>query len=217
MRIIIYLISIILILIIIRLVYYFFLTKNYKKINIDEVLNVAETGDIILFKYKDKYFLDIKKHLLTFFSHCGMVVENDNNKYILENFSKNDYNKYNNKGGATLIDLKSRIKDYNGSVFIIKLKNKLDLDRKNTLINKLETYLKYNYYENYEKFMFQKCILNFKMNKNENELICSEFVFMILKDLNLINYKEYISCKTPWNIFNLEFYDKYKFYKIMKN
>ncbi len=209
-----YLILILILIIFLRLTYFFLLTKNYKKIDLDNFINLAETGDIILFKCKFVEFLDFKINLTSFFTHCGIVIEKNNKKYILESFSKNDYEKFNDEGGSALIDLKSRIDDYNGGIYIIKLKNKLQYNKKIKLLNELDNYLKYDFYEKYPYLYLNKCILKYNISKNDNEVFCSELVHMILKDLGLVNQNEYSSCKLPIHLFRLDIYDKNNYYRL---
>jgi hypothetical protein len=182
---------------------------------------MIETGDVIYFSYTN--------FLKPYFSHVGMaIVDEKNNKYILELHGDNKRRVYiSKKGGVSFSSLKTRIMTYRISapgvdIYLSKLRNDKVPSLEKTLgfINKITDYKNTYRYNNkvIDKVIFdctRKKLLDMKVddkNYGDTNLICSEFVMLCLMDLGIIQ-DDNISCKTPEEFLmlkdnNKKLYDK---------
>jgi hypothetical protein len=190
-------------------------------INIDDIYDMIETGDVIYFSYTN--------FLKPYFSHVGMVVVDDkNNKYILDmnrnikdndkiyllemDGNNNDRIYIGNDSGVSLNSFKARILTYiteapGVDIYISKLRNDKipSLETTMQFINKISDYKNMYKFNNEfrNKVMFdctRKKLLDMNVNDRrhgENSLICSEFVMMCLRDLGIVQPDADIYCKTP--------------------
>lgn len=203
---------------------------NYSSytINIDDIYDIIETGDVIYFSYTN--------FLKPYFSHVGLaIVDDKNNKYILEMNRNNEDNDkiylleidgnnkdriyISNDSGVSLNSLKARIMTYTAEVpdvdiFISKLRNDKipSLETTMQFINKISDYKNMYQFNNefINKVMFdcsRKKLLDMNVNDRkhgENSLICSEFVMMCLRDLGIVQPDIDIYCKTPEDFLTLK-------------
>lgn len=191
---------IIYIIIIIIIIFNFYNINNIKLIDINKYI---KTGDIILFKYNK---IDFIHKIISPFTHIGIIILYNNKSYILETHTKGDtkYMGFNNEG-VNIYNLYDRLHKYNGTTYLLKLKNPLSNISINKLINNIPKYFKIPYITNYKQYYFNNCIMN--QSKIYNGMICSEFIYYILQDIiynnNNLNYK----CIKPNDFLDNDLYD----------
>jgi len=205
-----YLACILIFFILIKYLYYHNKIKlKYKYININKCYNIIETGDLVLYKCKIENKEDLLIQLHSYFSHCGMIIEIDNHKYILE-MGKEYKDEYLNDN-VNIIEFNKRISNYKGQVYILK-SNIIDISKyKKHILDNIHVYKKYKY-DNDIFINYIKAIFNFK--SDTIDMFCSEFYYHILTDIGVVpplNNKKI----TPLDLYNLTIYDKNKFYKII--
>jgi hypothetical protein len=206
-----YIISIIIIFILIKYIYYYITIKlKHQYINIDKCVNIINTGDLVLFICNIENKGDLLVRLNSYFSHCGMIIEIDNYKYILELTTEENENYLNDN--VNLVEFNKRVKNYKGEVYILKCNNINISKYKKHILNHMHIYKKYKY-DNNLYFNYLKAIFNFKTNIPD--MFCSEFYYHILTKLGLVHPLNNNKIITPIDIYNLKIYDKNKFYKII--
>ena len=197
--------------VIIYIVKYNNIINKYQFLDIDTAYNIAETGDLILFKYEIEDLIDVQIQGRSAFSHCGMVLEINNQKYVLETSEKYDDEAYCNNSGPCLSQFHNRINKYNGRVCLLKKRYPFQKVHYDRLIQNLNNYMKIKFRDKYINEVYNTCILN-KKNKSD-EMHCSEFISYILTDIGILNISKTI-CMTPFKLFYLDLYDKNMIYRI---
>ncbi len=197
----------------IKIINYYQILNNYKIISIENINEKVETGDIVLFRNNK---LNIKNTIIqiqSLFSHCGVIIEKDNKKYILESTIKGDIDPYdiNDKGGVNINELIQRINKYNGNIYIIKIKY-IDNEQKKLLLNNYNKYMNIDYDVNFME-NYIKCNIFYKNKYNNSYMFCSEFIYNIFKDIGLVKNNKCSKCISPFDIYNLQILDKNNFYK----
>ncbi len=187
-------IIIVLFLIIYYILIYLNISYNYeneeyikqKYIDIETVYNDLKTGDLILFSAQDysplnRIFSNLR------FSHVGIVIKKNKKKYILE-LLESDYVYKNNKlyYGVNIFNLKNRIENYCGSVYLAKYNKELDKEICNEFINNiLRKHKEIKYATNKQNLL--KVLLNKHYNNNYH---CAEFISILLDKLNIYSFKK---------------------------
>jgi len=162
--------------------------KNSNTLSIESLYNNCKTGDIIFFRYKSVLLFD---KLFSTYSHVGMVIEIDNEKYIIEIHEKGDAKNMGiETGGVHLHDLIDRINTYEGNTYYSKLKYDIDKDIINKFINNIDEYKKIEFESSYKFYILNNCLLdriyNKCIRKNTNKKFCSEFVMFCLYELRIV-------------------------------
>lgn len=161
-----------------------------------------KTGDIILFKnYNDNLIYTI----FAPFTHVGIVIKSDK-LYILESHKLGRVLNY-YTSGVNLYDLKERIDTYNGNVYLLRLKK--EISNQNQILEKINKYkTDFEYPTNYKKYYISECFFNInKYSRNDNKLLCSEFIYYVLLDNNIVsNDKKYL-CMKPSDYIYLDEYE----------
>lgn len=173
--------------------HYYFLYLSDNIINIDELIDTCNTGDILLFRYKS---LDPLHNIISLFSHIGMIyVDRNNKKKIIETHNSGD-TKYLNldNEGVQIYDIKDRIKGYEGNVYLAK--NLSQNINNNIIHNKLEMYKNIPFNTNYRNDFINQCLL-FSKYDTSPKLQCSQFIGLLLKDLNVLPEDFNLTCLTP--------------------
>lgn len=213
---------ILLIMFVILLSYVAICTPKYKEsvmYKYDDIKQRLKTGDILLFSCNNnistiwKMVYKFRENLVgSKFGHAGLIIKCRNGKlYVLEccNYDhcaaelSHHFNNY-NKGGARMVELDTLLKVYNseyGGSFGVKFISKAI---PNSLIAK--------HLKKYKKTIFQnlgvviitalldilvsnKLALKFVQNYDPNKMTCTEFMYNILRDCNIL--KDY-PAKTFW-------------------
>lgn len=156
---------------------------KFKYIDIDNLYNYINTGDLIFFS-SNQY--NIKSRILfnNKFSHIGFVININNNKYIIDMLN-NDYvftskSPYSN---INIFDLKYRIEQYAGYCYYAKY-NKIFTEQQYA---KLLNILKYRNNITYTTSLIKnlsKLIFN---NKYKDNMVCIEYVAYLLTNLDIYN------------------------------
>lgn len=163
-----------------------------QKLNIDNVYNLADTGDLIFFRWKE---VSPYHEILSSFTHIGVVIVDNGEKYIVETHLEGDTSNIGVfSGGIHIYPLILRLKNYDGHLFLSKLNinDKPNINTKLFLKN-IEQYKKtipfHNDYRNYFK---KNCIKN-RLCKNcfsieeKVGMFCSEFIAFCLKELDIVD------------------------------
>lgn len=190
--------------------------SNINSINIDNIYDIAKTGDLILFKW---HSLNIVREFASYFSHVGMVIEIKNKKYILETHLKGDTKVFGNfPGGVNIYNLKHRIMNYEGFNYIIPIQNNLiTKDKKKLLMKKLIDYFKIPFNDNYANYYTFYCVPKIICDvciddKIINNMFCSQFMANILKDLDILDRKFSTLCISPESLLYLKNKNGFKIY-----
>lgn len=201
--------SIITIILILILLILIISVKTYHLNNIEEIDldNIdLQTGDLILFKW---HTVDYLHELFSSFTHVGMVVIINNEKYILETHLKGDTIHMGYKsGGVHLYNLKRRINMYQGHNYILKINDDLiNEDNSYTLQNNLNNYLLIPFHDEYRDYYKSVCIPNIICNNcfnyHKKGMFCSEFIGFLLQELGILDQSFNINCLTPSSFNNL--------------
>jgi hypothetical protein len=213
-------ISFISILVIIFLIFeYFSLQKlnNFNSLSIQELYDNCKTGDLLYFRWKH---ISLLYTPFTLFTHIGIIVEINNEKFVLEIHEKGDAIKLGVlTGGVHLHKLVDRIKYYNGSIYHSSLKKNIDKEKLDLFIKNIDNYKNINFNSNYIFFIVKNCFLQKFFNQcvihNNQKMFCSEFILFCLYELALID--KYCNCYYPSDFTNIKSYDnEYLFDEIKK-
>ena len=205
---------ILLIILLLKNIYYSFIMYKYKYININNCLNIIDTGDLVLFKCDIETNEDKLIQLNSYFSHCGMVVVIDGKKYILEMLRQGNHDNLNKYiSDVNLFDFKKRVKKYKGKVYLVKCITQNSINYKNKIIENINKYINYKYDMDFI-INHIKSKLNLNNNTNNTDMFCSEFHYHILSESGLVKPIKNKKIMTPLDIFNLSIYNKEYFYKI---
>lgn len=198
------------IILVIILIFIYFYSKpkinNYFIDHINQIncnCDTFKSGDIILFKYYKNYIVNYE----TLFTHIGIVVRLDK-LYILENHEPENLrwlNKF--QKDVNLYDLMERINNFNGNIYLLKLKNELSAKQLDILKEKYLNYkIKIKYPENKLNYYIWWFFCN-NYYRNKNILICSEFIYKILIDINILKNKNSYLLKIPDDFLYLKEYE----------
>jgi len=153
---------------------------NLDTIDLDSIYNDLKTGDIVLFRSKrwTRFF--------TKYTHVGMIVDINSQKFILE-INRYDYKKYNVKKGVCLYEIYSRIESFSGDVYILPMKYKyITIEKQKKLFLNLSKYKEIEFDNTIYSYLFKKKLIKlgfpFIKFKQRNGMFCSEFIEYILKD-----------------------------------
>jgi hypothetical protein len=179
------------------------LLYNTKALSLDEIYELADTGDIIYYRWKYIWF---GQDLITPFTHTGLVVAHPmtKQKFVIETHLAGDTKNIGiYTGGINVYPLKLRLSTYSGTTFLTKLKNKPNNDDVLSFLTKLTEYKeRIPFYEKYVQYFVRNCLtkrlFNHKTDFEAKEgMFCSEFVGFSLKELKVIPKSVEHSCLTP--------------------
>lgn len=166
-----------------------------QEVRLDQVYNESKTGDIIYFRW---HTVDAQHDLVSKFTHVGLIVEKDNEKFILETHKKGDTVHMGvESGGVHMYPMKKRIEMYEGLNFFAKNK------RSPTLPNKLEEYMKIPFYDDYTGHFTRTCLIKSLCEKcidddrKKKGMFCSEFVGYLLKEMGMLEQTRDLYCLSP--------------------
>jgi len=153
---------------------------NLDTIDLDSIYNDLKTGDIVLFRSKrwTRFF--------TKYTHVGMIVDINSQKFILE-INRYDYKKYNVKKGVGLYEIYSRIESFSGDVYILPMKyTYITIEKQKKLFLNLSKYKEIEFDNTIYSYLLKKKLIKlgfpFIKFKQRNGMFCSEFIEYILKD-----------------------------------
>lgn len=167
---------------------------SYFTINVNDMYDILETGDIIYFSFTN--------FLKPYFSHVGMAIVYDNDTYILD-LSET----FNVDFHPLKMKMMTYLEIFGTNIYISKLRNDKNpsLETIMKFIDRIPDYKNMYQYNKQvvNKVVFdctRKKLLNMNVNDTRygtNKLICSEFLTMCLRDLGVIPSDIDIYCKTP--------------------
>lgn len=181
--------------------------KKYE--NVEKEL---KTGDIIVFRYN---LVDCGFRMFSKFSHVSMVIRKGNDLFSFEIHPEEfEYNstKVLRKEGVELYPLLKRLKEYNGEVYLLKLKNEhYNEEISKKIIQKIDEYKKIQFDNNFKNYFVLNMLLynlNLPVIKKDT-MFCSEFIGHILNDINLYKIKQDKLCiLSPCSFVSLPIYNK---------
>jgi hypothetical protein len=164
---------------------------------IDNTYESAKTGDLILFRW---HSVDIFHEMISPFTHVGMVVELNHQKYILETHSPGDtlHMGY-ETGGVHLYPLKQRISMYKGSNFLLKLNKNYNISIDENMIVQYYSIPFYDKYrQHYTEYCLPKKICNECISSKKLEsMFCSQFIGFLLQETGILDKNVNIDCLIP--------------------
>lgn len=166
---------------------------NYNEINLDNVVDIADSGDIIITRW---YHVDLGIRLFSKFCHVGMVNKDEKGKLtLIELHPKETDDDGSTKEGVNVYPFKERIKELDCTCYFLKCTRnfKINLDNldkyKKVLFDK-------NYRWNFVKYWMQHQ-LRWDSEKNLKEMYCSQLIGFILQDSNILHENFNIHTLSP--------------------
>jgi hypothetical protein len=147
------LLSIIIILIILCIWVYYMECNHpsYQEVWIDDIIKIAKTGDLILFKATDNIN---SSRIFCYYTHIGVIWRDDaegGRPYIFEAAGTRGMDLYDdeNKNGIFLTDLRTRLERYKGKLYYKSLNAPVKEELNKAFID-FVNYAKKNMYYNYD-------------------------------------------------------------------
>lgn len=170
---------------------------------LDEIYDIAETGDLVYFRWKEVVF---SHEIISPFTHIGLIVihPETKEKLIVETHLAGDTSHIGiYKGGINIYPLKLRLSTYEGHAFLTKLKSK-PLERDSVKFwNNLKTFKsEIPFHDEYAEYFTKNCLKKrlckncFDIDKKEG-MFCSEFIGFALKQLNMVPQTFNHECLAP--------------------
>lgn len=184
--------------------------NGYDKINYTKLEKIANTGDIICFRWN---CVDVGFRLFSKYSHVGMIVKipnnNKNHLYILETHPDENPGSNIHKSGVHLYKLKKRLEYYDGDLYYSQLNvNNMEKSKlTNHIINNLKKYKKNIPFDDNFRNIF---VLNWFYNLLDLELpkrksmFCSEFIGSILYKTNIYKHNKNLATLNPGTFLDLQ-------------
>ena len=173
-----------------------------------------KTGDLILFSCNDFVSKGIKFTISSKYSHVGIVIKGgDNNLYILECDMTGSYDYLSGKDykpGSHLLDLKTKIEEYDGTKFgFRKLRNKTNTISRTKLNKILKKSLLIGFQDNWLTWMiahFKNKYLGNILN-DPDFMFCTQYVAYVYQKLGILSSKNpnYLYTPKDFEITNLNF------------
>ena len=115
-----------------------------QNINLDKLLSICDTGDIILFSSETIVGNIIKKFTNSKYTHVGIIIKNKDSVFIYDSNFKNP-----NESGVTISPLKQTLISFKGEIFYRKLKlvDNFNKDAMNTKLSLIHNTLKNKFYD----------------------------------------------------------------------
>jgi hypothetical protein len=211
-----YLIYVILVLIIYRLFIHFEMYNVPRSYYND--LNF-EVGDIILYRW---HYMDSGFRLFSKFSHVSMVVKDKKDDSLMsleihpEEYSQNDPTQIFREEGVNMFPLRQRLKEYDGSFFLLKMNkcNRLTEKKKKSIRKKIdsnyEDYKDIKFDTNFKNMFVWNTLLNALSLKisPKKTMFCSEFIGQLINDAGISKKKiEVLEILSPESFIHLDCYD----------
>ena len=193
---------------------------NTTKLNLDDAYDLAETGDIIYFRWKD---VEFQHELISPFTHIGVVVSNQRSgeKYIIETHLAGDTSNMGVfTGGIHVYPFKLRLEKYEGHTFLSQLNdNDRPLMNVPEFLGKVKQYkTTIPFHDDYNGYFKRNCLKN-RICKNcfdieeKKGMFCSEFTAFCLKELGIVEQDFNHKCMVPGDFRYIENSDGRNIYK----
>ena len=184
------------------------------KLNYNNIKGNLETGDLILFSCNDFISKGIKYTISSKYSHVGIVIKGKNdNLYILECDMTGSYDYLSHKDykpGSHLIDLKTKIEEYDGTKFgFRKLKNNKSTISRSKLNKILKRSVLIGFQDNWITWMiahFKNKYLGNLFN-DPDYMFCTQYVAYVYQQLGILSKKNpnYLFTPKDFEVTNLNF------------
>lgn len=181
-------------------------------ISLDEVLLKAQTGDLLLFRWRA---VSPGHDLVSGFTHVAVVVREGGALRVLETHAAGDTRNmgYGNREGVSLYDMRARVRAYGGQVFWLPLTAPVTPEGLQRMRDNLRSYLDIPFYKEYTSYYKTHCLPRavcptcFRGHGKYREgMFCSEFAGLVLKDLAVLDAHAPTSCLTPESFTRLPVY-----------
>lgn len=189
---------------------------TFDRVKLSEIYDELKTGDLLFFRSAISSFVVDKLIPTEIYKHVAMIVKLDDELYCTEStirdfFAKDDITNelYILKSGVNTMLLIPRLQYYSGLIFIHKLNKPISTSDEIKLIEYINESASIAYPSSLSLYM--NLVFNIKIS---NDLYCYEYIYMLLKHINIItenktNVKDisnYIA-----NIYKYQLNDGYKY------
>ncbi len=169
---------------IVRIYYNYNKCNNYEfsSTRLNDIYPTLKAGDIILFK-SIITFIHSPLTMGTFFDHVGIVIEKNNQLFILELSdigTRLDYDVYSRDNYQIVAPLYERLQSHHGIVFIMPLEKELEQWQKQKMLQISDVPIEYD--TSYFKQLLRGLIPSKCFKKKK---VCIEYVGNILHELQL--------------------------------
>ena len=157
--------------------------------------STLKTGDLVLFSSSRKW-----TRMFLRFTHVGMVVVRDGEKFILEIHQKGDVSQM-DTGKVVLYPFWERVLQYHGRVYVAALRNP------EALKPSVGNLRQFEYYDEYASHYVKKCIFrnsSSSCKKPPHLVYCSELIGNMLRTPEGLDTE----CLTPAGLLDLGFHDR---------
>jgi hypothetical protein len=148
--------------------YYYIRAPDFEKVDFNNI--TFKTGDLLLFKSYNSYI-----PLVTVIDYChiGIIIVIDNVPFVLEMYNPCAY----------LTPLLHKLLENDGGIiFYKKLKKPLSFHQ----INKIDVFLRQSEQIKYREYMYES-----NTDSKDNEMVCTEYIYHLLCDAEIINKADY--------------------------
>ena len=190
--------------------------KKLNVINLDELYNNCKTGDLLYFRWNN---VKLQNDIFSMFTHIGMILEINNDKFIIETHLEGDAKELGvTTGGVHLHKLSDRIKYYDGTIYHSPLKQDIDKDKLILFIKNIDKYKNIQFTNDYINYITKNCLIqkffNNCIENNNKKMFCSEFTLFCFYELGLI--EKNCKCFYPSDFIHLKYKNEYLFGEIKR-
>ena len=158
-------------------------TVHYNEIPLENLLDIADSGDILLFRWK---FINPEFRIFSKFCHVGIILRDSNQDLFLSEIHPLETDEKTNttKKGVNVYPLKQRIQELqkmDNRCYFLKSRIVIPNVEKNTwLYSKIpfDDAFRLNFVKNW---FFSK--IGYKQQTELKSIYCSQFIYLILEDL----------------------------------
>lgn len=167
---------------------------NYYEIDFNNVLDIAESGDIVITRW---HHVDLGIRVFSKFCHIGIINKNDKGELTIIELhpEETDDETGITKEGVNIYPFKERIQELNCICYFLKSKRPFNIN-----IDNLEQYKKVkfdrSYRWNFVKYWMQNQF-RWHGHKDLNYMYCSQLIGLILQDSNILHKNYPIHTLSP--------------------
>jgi len=169
----------------------------------DEVIQHATTGDILLFQWGTPG----PSRLVTDMTHVGIIERRGNDRLMIwESHAQGDAEYLGiSTGGVHVYPLEPRLRGYEGTVAWARLQTPLTSNEQRKLIQTLEGLRGTPFDDAHQDRYIRRCILGLprRYHPSKRGIFCSEFVAMVFRGVLGISHAKDAECTTPDDILDL--------------
>lgn len=176
--------------------------KSMRRVSFENALRDCDSGDLVLFRHREFSVTRAISH----FTHVGIVHVKDGAKYIVETHARGDVK--GQDAGVHIYDLAKRIREYQGTVALARLKTPLSASQRARF--NVQKYLDIPFYQGYAAHFVTHCLVlpsrPSRSAKTSPGMFCSEFIGRVQKDIGIRAGHARDDCMTPDNLADQESY-----------